>query len=215
MANSKPPKLVPFDDKPASLRIWRRKFNAWCLLQKGWRDPKKDPASPEHWIADKAPCEITAFYLALPDDILNIFDTTILVKPSEIDQSQPWIYQQRLEEHFIGQDDVMPQRRAFFNCTQKPSESITDFETRIRTTANKTRYAEMTNPLQELMRDRLCTGVHSKDLRELLLHHYKKDEKTPYTFEEQLSRAKSWEAAHNIACERRRISGCRFSHPEK
>ena len=39
----------------------------------------------------------------------------------------------------------MPQRLAFFNCTQKPSESITEFETRIRLTAKKTRYAEMTN----------------------------------------------------------------------
>ena len=47
------------------------------------------------------------------------------------------------------------------------------------------------------MRDRLCTGIHNKDLRELLLHHYKEDGKTPYTFDEQLSRAKSWEAAHN------------------
>ena len=55
----------------------------------------------------------------------------------------------------------------------------------------------MKNPLQELMRDRLCTGVQNKDLREQLLHHYKEDGKTPYTFEEQLSRAKSWEAAHN------------------
>ena len=31
------------------------------------------------------------------------------------------------------------------------------------------------------MRDRWCTGVHNKDLRELLLHHYKEDGKTPYT----------------------------------
>ena len=59
-------------------------------------------------------------------------------------------------------------------------------------------YAEMTNPLQELMHERLCTGVYNKDLREILLRHYKGG-KTPYTFEEQLARAKSWEleAAHN------------------
>ena len=197
MADSKPPKLTLSDDKAASVRIWRRKFNAWCLLQRSWRDPSKNPTSPEHWIKDKAQCEIAAFYLALPDDVLNIFDTTILEKLTQEETSQPWVYQLRLEEHFVGQDDVMPQRLAFFNCTQKPAESVTDFETRIRSTARKTKYAEMTNPLQELMRDRLCTGVHNKDLRELLLHHYKEDGKTPYTFEEQLARAKSWEAAHN------------------
>ncbi|KAJ7353939.1 hypothetical protein OS493_031079 [Desmophyllum pertusum] len=43
----------------------------------------------------------------------------------------------------------------------------------------------------------LASDVHNKELRELLLRHYKDDGKTPYTFEEQLSRAKSWEAAHN------------------
>ncbi len=177
MADSKPPKLTLSDDKAASVRIWRRKFNAWCLLQRSWRDPSKNPTSLEHWVKDKAQCEIAAFYLALPDDVLNIFDTTILEKLTEEETSQPRVYQLHLEEHFAGQDDVMPQRLAFFNCTQKPAESVTDFETRIRSTARKTKYAEMTNPLQELMRDRLCTGVHNKDLRELLLHHYKEDGK--------------------------------------
>ena len=197
MAESKPPKLSLSDDKATSVRIWRRKFNAWCLLQKSWRDTSKNPTSPEHWTAEKAQHEIAAFYLALPDDILNIFDTTIYERMTDTEKKQPWTYQQRLEEHFVGQDDVMPQRLAFFNCTQKSTETITEFETRIRSIAKKTRYSAMTNPLQELMRDRLCTGVSNKDLRELLLHHYKEDGKTPYTFEEQLSRAKSWEAAHN------------------
>ena len=106
------------------------------------------------------------------------------------------MYQQRLEDHYVGQDDVMPQRLVFFNCTQTPCESVTDFETRIRktsrgrissaltdfetrirSTAKKTSYAEMTNPLQELMRDRLFTGVYDKDLREILLRYYKEDGK--------------------------------------
>lgn len=150
MAERNPPKLTPSDDKPASVRIWRRTLNAWCLLKWSWRDPKKDSDTPEYWLTDKAQWEIAAFYLALPDDILTFFDTTILVKLTETELSQPWLYQQRLEEHFVGQDDVTPDRLAFFNCTQKPSESITNFETQIRITAKKTRYAEMTNPLQEL-----------------------------------------------------------------
>ena len=106
--------------------------------------------SPEHWVKEKAQCEIAALYLALPDDMLNIFDTTVLEKFTEDEKNQPWVYQQRLEDHYVGQDNVMPQRLAFFNCTQKPSESVTDFETRIRSTVKKTRYAEMTNALQEL-----------------------------------------------------------------
>lgn len=197
MAKGKPPNLSFREDKAASVRIWRRKFNAWCLLQRKWRDASKSPTTPEHWVPEKAQSEIAAFFLALPDDVLEIFDTTILPKMTTEEKKQPWTYQQRLEGHFVGQDNVMPQRLAFFNCTQKPNESVTDFETRIRSIAQKSKYSEMTDPLQELMRDRLCTGVHNKDLRELLLHHYKEDGKTPYTFDEQLARAKSWEAAHN------------------
>lgn len=116
---------------------------------------------------------------------------------SEDEKKQPWSYLDKLESQFAGQDDIMPQRLAFFNCTQAPTESLTAFETRIRTLARKARYGEMKDPLQELMRDRLCTGVHNKDLRESLLHHLKEDSKTPYTFDEQLNKAKSWEAAHN------------------
>ena len=118
-------------------------------------------------------------------------------KFTEEETSQPWVYQQRLMDHFTGQDDVMPQRLAFFSCTQKPAESVTGFEARIKSTAKKTKYAEMTNPLQKLMRDRLYTGVLNKDLREFLVHHYKEDETTPCTLEEQLARAKSWEAVQN------------------
>ena len=197
MAESKPPKLSLSKDKAASVRIWCRKFNAWCLLQRAWRDASKCPTTPDHWVAEKAQSEIAAFFLALPDDVLEVFYTTIIVKMTTMEEKQPWIYQQRLEDHFVGHDNVMPQRLAFFNCTQKPDESVTDFETQIRSTAQKSRYSEMTDPLQELMRDRLCMGVHNKDLRELLLHHYKEDGKTPYTFDEELARAKSWEAAHN------------------
>ena len=189
MAESKPPKLSLSEDKAASVRIWRWKFKAWCLLQRTWRDASKCPTTPDHWVAEKAQLKIAAFFLALPDDVLQVFDTTVLTEMTTTEKKQPWIYQQHLEDYFAGQDNVMPQRLAFFNCTQKPDESVTDFETRIRSTAQKS--------LQELMRDRLCMGIHNKDLRELLLHHYKEDGKTPYTFHEQLARAKSWEAAHN------------------
>ena len=44
------------------------------------------------------------------------------------------------------------------------------------------------------MRDRLCPGLYNK---ELLLHHNKEGWKTPNTFDKQLARGRSWEAAHN------------------
>ncbi len=183
------------EDKTVSIRTWRKKFNSWCLLQ-GFRDDTKASENPDHWKADCRNKEIAAFNLALSDDILAIMDTTICEKMTEEQKTQPWKYQTMLEHHFTGNDNVMPERLSFFNCTQSPTESIAEYEQRIRALARKTRYSEMQNPLQELMRDRLCTGVHNTDLRQHLLHHYKDDGRTPYTFEEHLPKAKSWETAH-------------------
>jgi len=75
-----------------------------CLYP--WQDTSKNLTSPKHWVKDKAQCEIAAFYLALPDNVLNIFDTTILEKLTEEETKQPWVYQQCLEGFFVGQDDV-------------------------------------------------------------------------------------------------------------
>ena len=79
--------------------------------------------------------------------MLDIFDTTFLENFTKDEKGQPWVYQQRLEDHYVRQDNVMPQRLTFFDCTQKPYESVSDFETRIRSTAKKNKYVEMTNPL--------------------------------------------------------------------
>ena len=78
MAESKPPKLTIGEDKPSSIRIWRRKFNAWCILQKEWRDVSKDPSTADHWLEANRPKEIAAFQLALPDDVLSQFDISLI-----------------------------------------------------------------------------------------------------------------------------------------
>jgi len=93
------------------VRIWCRK----CLLQRAWRDASKSPTPPDHWVTEKAQSKIAAFFLALPDDVLEVFDTTILAKMTTMEKKQPWIHQQHLEDNFVGLDDVMSQWLAFFN----------------------------------------------------------------------------------------------------
>ena len=100
MSDAKPPKLNVGDDPAVSVRIWRKKFNAWCSLQKDWRNMEKDYSDKEHWNANKYKSEIAAFHLALPDDVLNVFDTSILPKMSQTEKNEPWKYQEMLEEHF-------------------------------------------------------------------------------------------------------------------
>ena len=90
----------------------------------------------------------------------------------------------------------MPTRLGFLNCVQKPNESIMEYENRIRNIGRLTKYENMTDPLNELMRDRFSTGVHNEDLRTKLLHHYHEDGTTVHTFADHLAKAKAWEAAH-------------------
>ena len=109
---------------------------------------------------------------------------------------QPWSYQEKLQEYFLGPDNVMPTRLAFLNCVQKPNESIMEYENRIRNIGRLTKYENMTDPLNELMRDRSSTGVHNEDLRTKLLHRYHEDGTTVHTFADHITKAKAWEAAH-------------------
>ena len=60
-----PPQLQIGEDKAQSVKIWRKKFNAWCLLRKDWRDPSKPTTDTAHWNADKYSHEIAAFHLAM------------------------------------------------------------------------------------------------------------------------------------------------------
>ena len=72
------------------------------------------------------------------------------------EKKQPRKYTETIETHFQGQDNVMPERLTFFNCTQKQGETITDYEQRIRTIAKKTKFEYMTNSLQELWKGWKC-----------------------------------------------------------
>jgi hypothetical protein len=55
----------------------------------------------------------------------------------------------------------------------------------------------MTNPEQELIRDRFVTGIYNDKLRAELLRH-KKDDGTVVTLAEVVNKAKAWEAFNNI-----------------
>lgn len=129
MAESKPPKPMLTDDKAASVSIWRKKFNAWLLLQRAWEDTSKSPTIPEHWVAEKSTMRNCSILPRFPRRrVKHLWHNN----PWEADRSpelgQPWIYQQRLEDHFVGQDDVMLQRLAFFNSTSRVSHPRQGFK---------------------------------------------------------------------------------------
>ena len=80
-------------------------------------------------------------------------------------------------------------------CKQKPQESISDFEARCKYHGSKCEYEKMTDPQQELIRDRFVTGVYDDKLQAELLQHNLDDE-TIFTLADVVTKAKSWEAAN-------------------
>jgi hypothetical protein len=100
--------------------------------------------------------------------------------------------------HYAGQDTVLAERMNFIEtCKQKPHEFIAEFQSRCKYHGSKCEYNKMTNPEQELIRDRFVTGIHIDKLRAELLRH-KKDDGTVVTLAEVINKAKAWEASNNI-----------------
>ena len=107
------------------------------------------------------------------------------------EKKQPWIYmyQQCLQDHFVGQDNVMHQWLAFSNCTQKPDESITDF---------KTVHQKHCPNVQIFWDDGPTSGAHARPfVPGCPKQRPQGTASLPYIFGEQLACAKSWEEAHN------------------
>ena len=171
MAKNKPPKLDlgTCEDKKEAVELWLDQFNDWCILQ-GFRDTAKATNDPSHWKRAHYAMEISAFRLALPLDVLRMVKSTIVptitTTSGENDEDtfigNPWVWQSKLLLHYAGEDTVLAERMNFIEtCKQKPHESIAEFESRCKYHGSKCEYNKMTNPEQELIRDRLVTGIHN------------------------------------------------------
>ena len=199
MAKGKPPvlDLDSCDDQRESVELWLDKFNDWCTLQ-GWRDTSKDASDNSHWKPEHYASEISAFRLALPIKVWKMVKSSLVPKMSNDEVKQPWQWQKKFTSHYSGQDLILAQRMTFMDtCKQKPQESISDFEARCKYHGSKCEYEKMTDPQQELIRDRFVTGVYNDKLRAELLRH-KRDDGTIFTLDDVVTKAKSWEAANRL-----------------
>jgi transposase InsO family protein len=168
--SQKIPQLSLTGNKKDNFRLWRTRFDDYCII-KEYRDTNKNPNNSQadrllHYIEEKRPLEIASFRAGLPDEVLNVVQFNIEPQISLSDKTKPWIWMEKLAEYFGGQDTVMADRFEFQEQKQLPSESITDWETRIRQSANPLEYDEMND---QMMRDKFVFGLHSKDIRGELL----------------------------------------------
>ena len=202
---SKPPKLSfeAFRDKREAVEIWLDQFNDWCVLQK-WRDTTKPTTDNAHWKQENYACELSAFRLGLPADVLRVIKSTLEPQmgtdatagdAKEKYRGYPWVWQKFLLSHYSGQDTVLAERMTFLEtCKQRTHESVADFESRCKYHGLRCEYKKMNDPEEELIRDRFVTGISDDKLRAELLRH-KHPDGSVVTLSEVVAKAKAWEAA--------------------
>ena len=140
-------------------RHWETRFHDYCLLE-GYRDPSKDrqTATAEHYIAAKRPYEIAVLRTAIPATEWNTLDDVIASKIPAADQGKPWIWLERLKQHYVGASTLMQDRYYFWAKMSQPDQtSITAWETTVRTAAGRCSFGQNAD---EFMRDKFLFGLN-------------------------------------------------------
>ena len=108
--------LLSYDNRSATLketgvRILRGKLTTWYFQQRTWREANKTQV---HLVAEKAENQT----IVLSNDVPGVLGTTILVKLTTTERKTT-LGILAGPQRFVSQDNVMPQRLAFCNCTQR------------------------------------------------------------------------------------------------
>jgi hypothetical protein len=191
MGGEKLPILSVEGNKKENFRLWRTRFNDYCII-KQYRDPEKE-ANEDHYIKAKRPFEIASFRSALPDDVLNTVQYNITPRIVGADRKKPWLWMEELAKHFEGEDTVMADRYSFQEQKQTSQETMAEWETRVRQTAHPLEYGDMQD---QVMRDKFIFGLFKSDMRgELLKLKHKQADGSVTALAGAVQQARALEAA--------------------
>ncbi len=191
MSGLKPPELVLSGNMRENFRLWRTRFNDYCII-KEYRDPSKT-TDEEHYIQAKRPFEISSFRSALPNEVLKIVQYSVEPQLSIAEKTQPWIWMSKLSLHFEGEDTVMSDRYEFSEIKQLEGERVQAWETRVRQSAYSLEFDTMED---QFMRDRFVFGLLSSAMRgELLKLNHRNEDKSILTLATVVKHAKALEVA--------------------
>lgn len=190
--------LVLEGNKKENFRIWRTKFDAYCITE-NFRDitkPNSGANRGEHYTADKRPIEIASLKLSLPDETLKIIEYSIEPGMTDAQKKDPWEYMDRLAAHYMGVNTLMSDRYTYWKkMKQNPLESMTDWEARVREAGSNCGYQERED---EFLRDKFTFDMDDsyEHLRQEIF--WKEQQSTtanPLTFNAVTAHAKAYEAA--------------------
>ena len=182
-------------------RNFEERFNDFCIAS-GYRDVTKDPEAEtdEYYTAAKRPIELAALRLSLPDETLSLMRYTITpLFTSDENKKKPWLWVQYLRSHYTGScSSKLTDRYNFSALNQSSSESMKEWEIKVRQAGHLCEYGNMTD---ELSRDKFIFGINErfKDIRVELLKTDKNEDKSDKTLAQVAALARSLETASSAS----------------
>ena len=179
-------------------RHWKTWFHDYCLLE-GYRNPAKDRLThtSDHYIEAKRPFELAVVRSAIPSSEWNTLDDVITSKIPAHDADKPWVWLQKIKEHYIGASTLMQDRYYFWvQMAQADQTSISAWETALRIAAG---HCSFSPNADEFMRDKFLFGLNDSFcwFREDIFYRdgQCKAEDPPFTLAFVVTQAVSFEAA--------------------
>ena len=141
--------------------------------------------------------ELAVLRSAIPASEWNTLDDVIASKIPADDAGKPWIWLQKIKEHYVGASTLMQDRYHFWvKMSQANQTSITAWETTVRTAAGRCSFG--TNA-DEFMRDKFLFGLNESftRFREDIFYRdgQRKPDDPPFTLAFVVNQALSFEAA--------------------
>ena len=172
--NLKRPELRLTGNMSENFKNFELRFDDYCI-QANYRDLEKSPSTERDSYYKSKQLEISALRSAMPDEALQVIRYTIDPQISATDKDKPWIWMQKLREHYTGTtgSSLMTDRFRFWHLSQNPSETVQEWEVKVRQAGTLCEYQGMTD---EMNRDKFVFGLQEASIRtELLKTHLKAD----------------------------------------
>ena len=187
------PELKLAGNMAENFKNFEMRFDDYCI-EREYRDASKDPTTQKNDYYSKKVMEISALRSAMPDEALQIIRYTIEPQMTDADKKKPWIWMKKLREHYTGSigSSLMTDRFKFWQANQAPSESVQDWEVKIRQSGSLCEYGNATD---EMNRDKFVFGLHDTTIRTELLKTHMKADKSKKTMSDVVAEAKTLESA--------------------
>ena len=176
------------------------RFHDYCLLE-GYRNSAKNrlTETANHYISAKRPFELPVLHSAIPASEWNTLNDVIVSKIPTNDIDKPWVWLQKIKEHYVGASTLMQDRyHSWAKMSQADQTYISAWKTAVCTATGRCSFG---NNADEFMRDKFLFGLNESfsHFHEDIFYRdgQRRPDDPPFTLAFVVSEAISFEAAQH------------------